>query len=88
MLPGAHKSPIHSCHHYRDPKKRLGHRGAGEVKFHPFFEGIDWSNLAKQKATFIPQPDGADDTSYFQVCVCGGGKGACGKWVHCGNKTD
>ncbi|XP_035541728.1 probable serine/threonine protein kinase IRE4 isoform X3 [Juglans regia] len=36
-----------------------------EVKAHPFFRGVNWDNLALQKAAFVPQPDSADDTSYF-----------------------
>lgn len=48
-----------------DPNQRLGAKGASEVKSHPFFTGVDWSNLALQKAAFVPQPDSADDTSYF-----------------------
>ena len=39
-------------------------------------QGIDWSNLAKQKAAFIPQPEDMDDTSYFQV-GCGDAHNVC-----------
>ncbi|CAH2035750.1 unnamed protein product [Thlaspi arvense] len=48
-----------------EPEKRLGANGAAEVKSHPFFEGVDWENLALQKAAFVPQPESIDDTSYF-----------------------
>ncbi|PSC71205.1 hypothetical protein C2E20_5424 isoform X1 [Micractinium conductrix] len=48
-----------------DPKQRLGHRGAGEVKLHPWFAGVDWPSLARQKVAFVPQPDHETDTSYF-----------------------
>jgi microtubule-associated serine/threonine kinase len=48
-----------------DPKQRLGHRGAGEVKLHPWFAGVDWASLARQKVAFVPQPDCDTDTSYF-----------------------
>lgn len=48
-----------------DPRGRLGHRGAGEIKLHPWFEGVDWPSLARQKAAFIPAPDCETDTSYF-----------------------
>ncbi|XP_004238243.2 probable serine/threonine protein kinase IRE4 isoform X1 [Solanum lycopersicum] len=48
-----------------DPNKRLGAKGASEVKAHQFFRGVDWDNLALQKAAFVPQTDGVDDTSYF-----------------------
>lgn len=48
-----------------DPNQRLGAKGASEVKAHQFFRGVDWDNLALQKAVFVPQTDGVDDTSYF-----------------------
>ncbi|KAF2324543.1 hypothetical protein GH714_015151 [Hevea brasiliensis] len=48
-----------------DPNQRLGANGSTEVKSHPFFRGVDWDNLALQKAVFVPSPDSADDTSYF-----------------------
>lgn len=48
-----------------DPKQRLGANGSTEVKAHAFFNGVNWDNLALQKAAFVPQPDSADDTSYF-----------------------
>lgn len=37
-----------------DLDKRLGARGVQELKMHPFFEGVDWSDLSKMKPTFIP----------------------------------
>ncbi|KAG2314452.1 hypothetical protein Bca4012_065137 [Brassica carinata] len=48
-----------------EPEKRLGANGATEVKSHPFFRGVDWENLAMQKAAFVPQPENIHDTSYF-----------------------
>uniref|UniRef100_A0A1J3K018 non-specific serine/threonine protein kinase n=1 Tax=Noccaea caerulescens TaxID=107243 RepID=A0A1J3K018_NOCCA len=48
-----------------EPEKRLGANGAAEVKSHPFFQGVDWENLALQKAAFVPNPESIDDTSYF-----------------------
>lgn len=39
--------------------------GSHEVKEHQFFVGLDWTALLRQKAEFIPQLDGEDDTSYF-----------------------
>ncbi|KAH0862456.1 hypothetical protein HID58_079667, partial [Brassica napus] len=48
-----------------EPEKRLGANGAAEVKSHPFFRGVDWENLAMQKAAFVPQPESIHDTSYF-----------------------
>ncbi|GKV29885.1 hypothetical protein SLEP1_g38763 [Rubroshorea leprosula] len=48
-----------------DPNERLGANGSAEVKAHAFFEGVNWDSLAMQKAVFVPNPDSADDTSYF-----------------------
>ena len=39
--------------------------GLLEVRDHPFFDGVDWATLLKQKAEFIPQLQGEEDTSYF-----------------------
>ncbi len=36
----------------RNPMTRLGFNGAQEIKEHPFFAGVNWSNFAKR------QPDG------------------------------
>ncbi len=68
-------------------ERRLGHRGAGEVKLHPWFKDVDWPNLSISKAAFIPVVDDETDTTYFEqkkpvsmkVCV---GVGV-GVWV-CG----
>ncbi|XP_072555536.1 microtubule-associated serine/threonine-protein kinase 3 isoform X5 [Paramormyrops kingsleyae] len=49
------------------PMERLGTGGAGEVKQHPFFLGLDWNGLLRQKAEFIPQLEAEDDTSYFDT---------------------
>lgn len=48
-----------------DPCDRFGHRGAGEIKLHPWFRGLDWTSLARTKAAFIPAVDSETDTSYF-----------------------
>ncbi|XP_054162036.1 microtubule-associated serine/threonine-protein kinase 3-like isoform X2 [Oppia nitens] len=48
-----------------NPIDRLGAGGAHEVKEHSFFDGINWEALLRQKAEFVPQLDGEDDTSYF-----------------------
>ncbi|RNA15469.1 microtubule-associated serine threonine- kinase, partial [Brachionus plicatilis] len=50
-----------------DPMKRLGANGAIEIKQHSFFNFLDWKNLLRIKAEFIPQLDGPDDTSYFDT---------------------
>uniref|UniRef100_A0A665VCB6 non-specific serine/threonine protein kinase n=1 Tax=Echeneis naucrates TaxID=173247 RepID=A0A665VCB6_ECHNA len=49
------------------PLDRLGTGGASEVKQHPFFFGLDWNGLLRQKAEFIPQLEAEDDTSYFDT---------------------
>ena len=35
------------------------------MKDQPFFDGLDWTNLLRQKAEFIPALEGEEDTSYF-----------------------
>ncbi|TGZ51510.1 hypothetical protein CRM22_010738 [Opisthorchis felineus] len=53
----------------RDPLLRLGTAcGAAEVKEARFFAGpppIDWNNLLRLKAAFVPQLEHDEDTSYF-----------------------
>ncbi|XP_062251769.1 microtubule-associated serine/threonine-protein kinase 3 isoform X1 [Platichthys flesus] len=51
----------------QSPLDRLGTGGAPEVKQHPFFLGLDWNGLLRQKAEFIPQLEAEDDTSYFDT---------------------
>ena len=48
-----------------DENDRLGSRGAMEVKIHPWFDGVDWSDLSRQKAAFVPSTTSDTDTSYF-----------------------
>ena len=50
-----------------DPLERLGAGSSLEIKEHQFFQTIDWDNLLRIKADFIPQLDGPDDTSYFDT---------------------
>uniref|UniRef100_A0AAY4EMF4 non-specific serine/threonine protein kinase n=1 Tax=Denticeps clupeoides TaxID=299321 RepID=A0AAY4EMF4_9TELE len=52
---------------HQSPLERLGTGGATEVKQHPFFSGLDWNSLLRQKAEFIPQLEAEDDTSYFDT---------------------
>jgi len=50
-----------------DSDKRLGKKGAGEIKSHPFFKGIDWENIrTTMKPPFIPKLDNDYDTKYFE----------------------
>ncbi|GAA5995135.1 uncharacterized protein JCM10292_004556 [Rhodotorula paludigena] len=48
-----------------DPKRRLGTKGAAEVKSHPFLDGIDWDNLLKQPVDFVPKVADPESTDYF-----------------------
>ena len=49
----------------QNPLERLGAQGAHEVKLHPFFQGLDWCSLLRQKAEFVPVLEHDEDTSYF-----------------------
>ncbi|KAJ3303460.1 hypothetical protein HDV03_003828 [Kappamyces sp. JEL0829] len=48
-----------------DVDKRLGTRGAAEVKDMPWFSGTDWIHLHDQKVYFIPTVKNIEDTDYF-----------------------
>ncbi|XP_074486652.1 microtubule-associated serine/threonine-protein kinase 2-like [Sebastes fasciatus] len=50
----------------KDPVKRLGTRGASEVKRQPFFRGVDWKNLPYETPPYVPN---AEDTSRFPMCA-------------------
>uniref|UniRef100_A0A1A8R3N9 non-specific serine/threonine protein kinase n=1 Tax=Nothobranchius pienaari TaxID=704102 RepID=A0A1A8R3N9_9TELE len=50
-----------------NPLVRLGTGGAFEVKQHPFFSGLDWNSLLRQKAEFVPHLESEEDTSYFDT---------------------
>jgi serine/threonine kinase 38 len=45
--------------------ERLGKTGVQEIKNHPFFKGIDWKNLRRQKAAFSPKIKDDEDCSRF-----------------------
>lgn len=47
--------------------KRLGANGAQEIKSHPFFDSLNWSDLAAKKipAPFKPNIRGELDTNNF-----------------------
>lgn len=47
------------------PLERLGLNGAHEIKNHPFFKGIDWSNLKSLNPFFKPNLKSEYDTQYF-----------------------
>eukprot|EP00937_MAST-01D_sp_MAST-1D-sp2_P000059 g59.t1 len=44
----------------RAPKRRLGARGADEVKAHPFFRGLDWAALQRRELPAPITPKAAD----------------------------
>jgi len=48
-----------------DPDRRLGNKGAQEIKAHPFFKGVDWDNMRRTIAPFIPDLSSEVDTSNF-----------------------
>jgi serine/threonine protein kinase len=48
-----------------DPKKRLGYNGADEVKKHPFFKGIKWDKLLKQRPPYVPYIESEESTQHF-----------------------
>ncbi|XP_034933867.1 microtubule-associated serine/threonine-protein kinase 3 isoform X2 [Chelonus insularis] len=51
----------------QNPRERLGTGGAHEVKEHPYFYGVNWNTLLRQKAEFVPQLTHDEDTSYFDT---------------------
>ena len=48
-----------------DADNRLGANGVHEIKNHPFFKGLDWNNLRKQKASFQPVVKDEEDCTRF-----------------------
>ncbi|XP_075393733.1 myotonin-protein kinase isoform X3 [Tenrec ecaudatus] len=46
---------------------RLGRRGAGDFREHPFFLGLDWDGLRDSAPPFTPDFEGATDTCNFDV---------------------
>ena len=39
----------------QDPRRRLGFNGIDEIKSHPFFDGIDWSEIPKMLDQVVPE---------------------------------
>ncbi|GMI85744.1 nuclear Dbf2-related 5 [Hibiscus trionum] len=46
--------------------QRLGSNGAGEIKAHPWFEGVDWDRIYQMDAAFIPEVNDELDTQNFE----------------------
>ncbi|XP_063287794.1 myotonin-protein kinase isoform X4 [Pelobates fuscus] len=46
---------------------RLGRGGLQEFQNHPLFAGLDWEGLQDSSPPYIPESDGATDTSNFDV---------------------
>ncbi|KAK8532487.1 hypothetical protein V6N13_131810 [Hibiscus sabdariffa] len=49
-----------------DVNQRLGSQGAGEIKAHPWFQGIDWDRIYQMDAAFIPEVNDELDTQNFE----------------------
>ncbi|KAM6565114.1 hypothetical protein CsatB_025112 [Cannabis sativa] len=46
--------------------QRLGSRGAGEIKAHNWFRGVEWDKLYQMEAAFIPEVNDELDTQNFE----------------------
>lgn len=54
----------------RDVTKRLGYRGAEEIKSHPFFNGVDWNAVMERKVEPMfrpPAPANETDVRNFEA---------------------
>ncbi|KAF8392176.1 hypothetical protein HHK36_022518 [Tetracentron sinense] len=47
-------------------EKRLGTKGADEIKVHPWFQGVEWCRLYQMEAAFIPEVNDELDTQNFE----------------------
>ncbi|XP_031373768.1 serine/threonine-protein kinase 38-like isoform X2 [Punica granatum] len=53
------------CRLLCDAKHRLGSGGAGQIKAHPWFNGVEWDKLYEMDAAFKPEVNGELDTQNF-----------------------
>uniref|UniRef100_A0AC35U4L1 Non-specific serine/threonine protein kinase n=1 Tax=Rhabditophanes sp. KR3021 TaxID=114890 RepID=A0AC35U4L1_9BILA len=52
----------------KNPNDRIGtYGGAVQVSSHAFFSSLNFNTLLRQKAEFVPNLEGEDDTSYFDT---------------------
>lgn len=54
------------CRLIAAPEDRLGNNGVAEIKQHPFFAHVDWKNIRKSRAPFVPALKSPTDTSNFE----------------------
>lgn len=50
----------------RDRNDRFGNAGVGEIKSHPFFNGVTWENIRNTQAPYIPEISSEIDTRNFE----------------------
>lgn len=50
-----------------DQRQRLGCNGVEEIKSHPYFKRVDWLNLRRAPAPYVPKIRYAEDTSNFDT---------------------
>ncbi|OAY80238.1 Serine/threonine-protein kinase CBK1 [Ananas comosus] len=53
------------CQLLCNPDRRLGRQGAGVIKTHPWFKGVQWNRLYQMEATFVPEVKNDLDTRNF-----------------------
>ena len=53
-----------ATHHHRHHTRLARSRPLG-LRDYAFLEGVDWDNIRKQPAAFVPHPDDDTDTAYF-----------------------
>ena len=53
----------------KEPKERLGSKGAQEVKEHSWFFGLNWEGLLQEELTapFTPELKSDADTHWFEM---------------------
>ena len=57
------------------PKERLGYNGVGQIKQHPFFDGMNWSTVHLMTPPFEPALDDDLDIGYFEAASVEGIEG-------------